>query len=191
MDTEFQINLQKYRQFSEYSTKKIIEKAFNYITIKRYNNDTADMFLYLWGLHFLKFYVKQQWCSLVLSIKKSVQKNRIQNLHSWISHCTRFRLKHKALKFRDHNFSKKQLLVSKSALPNTPLYRVSFETKPFEISVPNLPQKVILGTEFEKEILEFRISKPEYSFIPSFILSKALWSFGTKFAQNRYFREEN
>ena len=46
LDTKFQINLQKYRQFSEYSIKKIIEKVFNYVTIKGYNNDTADMFLY-------------------------------------------------------------------------------------------------------------------------------------------------
>ena len=45
-DTEFQINLQKYRQFSEYNTKKIIEKVFNCITIKRYNNNTVDMFIY-------------------------------------------------------------------------------------------------------------------------------------------------
>ena len=43
----------------------------NYIKIKQYNNDTAysytHMFLYAWGLHFLKFHFKntQQWGSLV------------------------------------------------------------------------------------------------------------------------------
>ena len=37
LDKEFQINLQNYRQFSGYSTKKIIEKVFNYISIKRHS----------------------------------------------------------------------------------------------------------------------------------------------------------
>ena len=46
MDTESRINLQKYRQFSECSTEKIIEEVYNYITIKRYSNCTADMFLH-------------------------------------------------------------------------------------------------------------------------------------------------
>ena len=38
LDVEFCINLQKYRQFSECSTNKIIEEVYNYITMKRYNN---------------------------------------------------------------------------------------------------------------------------------------------------------
>ena len=46
LDTEFRIDLQKYRQFSECSTDKIVKEVHDYITIKRYNNDTADMFLY-------------------------------------------------------------------------------------------------------------------------------------------------
>ena len=154
LDTEFQINLQKYVQFSKYTTKEIIENVFNYITINQYNNDTADMFLHASGFHFLKFHVKnkQQWCSLVLLIKKCLQKNCIQNLHTWISHRTGFCLKHRTLKFWEHNFPKKQLSISKSAPPNTPLYRVSFQIKHFEISGPNMSKKgqkkVILGTEF-------------------------------------------
>ena len=44
LDTKFRINLQKYRQFSECSTEKIIEEVYNYITMKWYNNDTSDMF---------------------------------------------------------------------------------------------------------------------------------------------------
>ena len=32
LDTEFRINLQKYRQFSECSTEKIIEEVYNDIT---------------------------------------------------------------------------------------------------------------------------------------------------------------
>ena len=74
--TEFRINLQKYRQFPEYSTEKITEEVYTYITMKRYNNDTADLFVYTWGLHFLKFHVKnkQQWGSLVLLIKKACRK---------------------------------------------------------------------------------------------------------------------
>ena len=35
LDTEFCINLQKYRQFSECSTEKIIEEVYNYITMKQ------------------------------------------------------------------------------------------------------------------------------------------------------------
>ena len=54
----------------------------------------------------------------------------------------------------------KQLSISELAPPNTPLSRVSFQTKHFEISRPNLPKKIILGTEFEKEIVEFTISHP-------------------------------
>ena len=45
LETEFHVNLQKYRQFSECSTEKIIEEVYNRITAF-YKNDTADMFLY-------------------------------------------------------------------------------------------------------------------------------------------------
>ena len=45
LDTEFRINLLKNRKFSECNTKKIIE-VYNYITVKRYNNNTTEMFLY-------------------------------------------------------------------------------------------------------------------------------------------------
>ena len=68
--------------------------------------------------------------------------------------------------------------ISESAPPNSLWFRVSFQTKHFEVSGPNLPKKVILATEFEKTI-----STPEYSFIPSVILNKVLWSFETKIAQ--------
>ena len=61
LDTESQIKVQNYRQFSEYSTKKIIENFFSDVAAKQYN-DTADLFLYPGGLHFLKihFKIKQQ-----------------------------------------------------------------------------------------------------------------------------------
>ena len=46
------------------------------MTIKQYNSNTADMFLYAWGLHFLKYHVKnkQQWGSLVYLAKKKKKK---------------------------------------------------------------------------------------------------------------------
>ena len=76
LDTEFRINLLKYRNLSECSTEEIIEEVYDYITIKRYSSNTADMFLYAWGLHFLKCHVKnkQQWGSLVYLIKKKKRK---------------------------------------------------------------------------------------------------------------------
>ena len=47
LDTKFRINLRTYQQFLECNTDtKIIEEVYNFITTKRYNNDTADMFLY-------------------------------------------------------------------------------------------------------------------------------------------------
>ena len=47
------------------------------MTIKQYNSNTADMFLYAWGLHFLKYVKnKQQWGSLVYLAKKKKKKKR-------------------------------------------------------------------------------------------------------------------
>ena len=46
LDTKFLINLQNYRQFSECSTEKIREEVYNHITMKKYNNNTADIILY-------------------------------------------------------------------------------------------------------------------------------------------------
>ena len=48
------------------------------MTIKQYNSNTADMFLYAWGLHFLKYHVKnkQQWGSLVYLAKKKKKKKK-------------------------------------------------------------------------------------------------------------------
>ena len=71
--------------------------------------------------------------------------------------------------------------------PNNPLYQILFQTKRFEVSGPNLPKEFVLGTEFEKSIVKFRISIPEYSFVPSFILYEVLWSFATKLAQKKVF----
>ena len=78
LDTEFRINLLKYRNLSECSTEEIIEEVYDYITIKRYSSNTADMFLYAWGLHFLKCHVKnkQQWGSLVYLIKKKKKRKK-------------------------------------------------------------------------------------------------------------------
>ena len=50
---------------------------------------------------------------------------------------------------------------------------------------PPPPQKGIFGTEYKKTIAKFRICTPKYSFVLSFILNKALWSFETKFAQKK------
>ena len=52
-----------------------------------------------------------------------------------------------------------------------------------------MPKKVIVGKEFEKAIVEFRIGTHEYSFVSSFLLNKALRRFGTKLAQKRHFRD--
>ena len=46
LDTEFRSNLEEeYRKYSELSTEQILKEVYNYVTLKRYNNDTADMFL--------------------------------------------------------------------------------------------------------------------------------------------------
>ena len=45
LDTEFRSNLEEYRKYSELSTEQILKEVHNYVTLKRYNNDTADMFL--------------------------------------------------------------------------------------------------------------------------------------------------
>ena len=45
LDTEFRSNLEEYRKYSELSTEQISKEVYNYVTLKRYNNDTADMFL--------------------------------------------------------------------------------------------------------------------------------------------------
>ena len=43
--------------------------------------------------------------------------------------------------------------------------------------------------DFQKTSFEFRIGTPEYPFVLSFILIKALQHFETKFAQKKYFRK--
>ena len=103
--------------------------------------------------------------------RKSVKKNCIQKLHSWIFHCIGFRLKHRTLKFRYENFLQKGILGTEFKK------QLSF----FEVSGQNL--------EFELATVEFRISISEYSFVPSFILNKAIWSFESKYAQKRYCRD--
>ena len=45
LDTEFRSNLEEHRKYSELSTEQILKEVYNYVTLKRYNNDTADMFL--------------------------------------------------------------------------------------------------------------------------------------------------
>ena len=46
LDTEFRSNIEEeYRKYSELSTEQILKEVYNYVTLKRYNNDTADMFL--------------------------------------------------------------------------------------------------------------------------------------------------
>ena len=45
LDTEFRSNLEEYRKYSELSTEQILKEVYYYVTLKRYNNDTADMFL--------------------------------------------------------------------------------------------------------------------------------------------------
>ena len=55
LHTGFCMNLQKCRQFSACSTEKIIEEDYDYINIKRGNNDTADMFLYAFAYIFKNF----------------------------------------------------------------------------------------------------------------------------------------
>ena len=44
-------------------------------------------------------------------------------------------------------------------------------------------QKGILGTNFKKKIVEFKISKLEYPFVLCFNLNKTLSTFKTKFAK--------
>ena len=48
---------------------------------------------------------------------------------------------------------RKQLPNSESKPFNTPIDRVSFKTKHFEVSEPNLPGKDILGSELRKRLL--------------------------------------
>ena len=74
LDTEFRIDLQKYRQFSECSTDKIVKEVHDYITIKRYNNDTADMFLYAFA-NIYQTEGKQCWNRHSLQLQ-SVVKNK-------------------------------------------------------------------------------------------------------------------
>ena len=45
LNAEFRSNLEEYRKYSELSTEQILKEVYNYVTLKRYNNDTADMFL--------------------------------------------------------------------------------------------------------------------------------------------------
>ena len=78
---------------------------------------------------------------------------------------------------------KKLFLNWTLAALNSPLYRVSFQTKHCEVSVSNLPKKGILGTKRKKTIVEFEVSAPEYLLVRIFILNIAHWSLQTKFAQ--------
>ena len=45
LDTELRSNLEEYRKYSELSTEQILIEVYNYATLKRYKNDTADMFV--------------------------------------------------------------------------------------------------------------------------------------------------
>ena len=68
--------------------------------------------------------------------------------------------------------------------PRTPLYtEIHFKQSTLKFWDQIFPKKRILRRKFEKTILEFRIYTLEYPFVLSFILNKALWSFGTKFVQ--------
>ena len=51
------------------------------------------------------------------------------------------------------------------------------------------PKKGILGTEFKKTIVKFRIYTPEYSFVLSFILNKEFWSFDTISSQKKVLQD--
>ena len=118
----------------------------------------------------------------MLLIKKSMLKNCIQNLQSWISHCTWFRFI-ELWSFRT-TVSPKNNCQSRNQHNQIPLCtKFNFKQSTFKVQGQICQKKVILGTVFQKEIPEFRISNPEYSFIPNFVLSKAFWSFGAKLAQ--------
>ena len=45
LDKEFRENISKYSDFSEYDDDKILLEVFRYITEKRYDSSTADMFI--------------------------------------------------------------------------------------------------------------------------------------------------
>ena len=45
LDKEFQVKIWKYSDFSEYDNEKILLEVFRYITEKRYDSSTADMFI--------------------------------------------------------------------------------------------------------------------------------------------------
>ena len=44
LDTEFRSNSEEYRKYSELRTEQMLREVYNYVTLKYYNNDTADMF---------------------------------------------------------------------------------------------------------------------------------------------------
>ena len=67
-----------------------------------------------------------------------------------------------------------------------------FHSKQSNLKFPDqiCPKKGILGKKLKKTIVKFKISSLEYSIVSSFILNKALSSFGTKFIQKKYFGNE-
>ena len=80
--------------------------------------------------------------------------------------------------------------ILESAPPKFP-YCTEFHFKQITLKFRNqiVPKNVFPGTEFEKSIVKFRISTSEFSLVPSFILNKVFWSFGTKLPQKKYFRD--
>ena len=45
MDSEFRENITFYKDFSEFNEDEILREVYAYITERRYNNSTVDMFL--------------------------------------------------------------------------------------------------------------------------------------------------
>ena len=74
-------------------------------------------------------------------------------------------------------------LYPEFALLNILFYWVSFKTYNLEVSEWKFPRKRYFRNRILKKIVDLGISTPEYSFIPSVILNKVLWSFETKIAQ--------
>ena len=75
LDTEFVVNLQKYRQFSECSTVKMTEEVYNFDTIKQRHRRHV---LICVRLTFSEFYVenKQQRGSVAMMLIKKKKKEK-------------------------------------------------------------------------------------------------------------------
>ena len=150
----------------------------------------------------------QNWAKRYL--KKRIYKNnsQVRNQHPWTLFCTKFQsTKTKHFKVLGSNLPQKSIsgthfmkkivkfvtiviFIEKNCqIQNLHLWILlcteSYsKTKYSEILRQILPKKGIRGTEFKKTIFGIKVNSFEYSFVPSFILSKALWNFGTKLLKN-------